>query len=168
MTENRTPTRASLDQVVQTGPDVPDEERPGGAPYVRTGFGSLPNPNFARPKDPRTPPDIASPVDVEFEDGQAYTVIRVREERAKSYSARTIDPNKGVPYLAAGQDDKRTVLTISANGGPVLVGTLSDVGAGQGYTIPTGQTLTTHLTDAIYVVSPDGAATIGLWTERDE
>lgn len=162
-------TPPSLDQVVATAPQLPEDQRPGGAPSVRTGWGSLPNPSFHKPPTKgRDETRIEPPVDVEFEDGKGYTVLRVREEKAKSFSARTFRASLGTAYLVAGQDDLRSRLVVTAVDQDLVIGTLSDVTAGMGFTIPAHGAFEIHLTDAFYVTPASVSGSVGVWVERDE
>ncbi len=162
-------TPASLDQVIATGPELSEDQRPGGAPSVRTGWGSLPNPSFDKPPiKGRGMAEVEPPTDIEYEDGKAYTVIRVREEKPKAFSARTFYATLGTEYLVVGQDDMRARLVVSAVDQDMIIGSLGDVASGVGFTIPKGTQFEVKLTDAFYVAPATVGGNVGVWVERDE
>src|SRR6516165_5855607 len=85
---HRVRERATHQDVTDIGPELTPDQRPGGSPSERTGFGSLPNPSFAKVNKSRIP-DVPTPdeTSIAFEDGKPYVVVHTREEQAQSFSA---------------------------------------------------------------------------------
>lgn len=168
------PGNATQEDFVENGPDiVPDAESTG---KPRPGFGAMPNETSRVPVKATKAQvgRIHSEIATEFDAGQGYDVLRVREQAARSYGARTLVIPAGNVALLVGDDAERVRLRVTVVGDPTadagaLIGALSDLSAGDGYTLPAGDSLETTVRSAIYVASADATdpVTVTLWMERD-
>lgn len=168
------PGNATQQDVVDSGPNIiPDAESTG---KPRPGFGALANMEATNVpvKATKNTPRIHDELITEFDSGQGYDVLRVREQAARSYGARTLVIPAGNIALLVGDDAERVRLRVTVIGDPAtdpsaLIGALSDLSAGDGYTLVAGDSLETTVRSAIYVASADTSdpVTVTLWMERD-
>lgn len=182
------PGDATPEDIPNPDPSVmPGDQALPVKPHETTGFSDVPNfdgvpmdsPHKRAKKDSSAYDKTPSPTATEFQDGAPVGVERTRETGAVEYNAFTVTCvasagtfYPGEPVMLLGDDTQRSRALISNTheSDTLLIGTLDQISAGQGFMLPPFNVFDPQVQGAIYACVPATGIqniAVGVWIERN-